>query len=222
MFLSIITRCCRRPIALKKNIESVLVQNCDDWEQLLLVDHTGQHFGDPIEWANKQFERYKDVPRGDYVFALDDDGYLTRHDVIEALKRRASCDADIILVKTETLQLDDRLHVYPEPHIWEIDWEKGKRPKRWAGNGSCVVVKRDVWRRYLDKYHYAPGGDWHFITSLVLNRNLYFARLNMVVAASEGRGCGVIFEKCFPDWFDKIQKRYEMECVRDDAWRITP
>jgi len=69
MFLTIITRCCRRPQQLIRNIDSLRRQTSDEWEQLFLVDHTGRHKGDPIVWANAQFERYQHLPEGDYVYS---------------------------------------------------------------------------------------------------------------------------------------------------------
>jgi hypothetical protein len=221
VFLSIVTRCCRRPNALTANIGSVQTQDCDDWEQLLLVDHTGVHDEDPIIWANTQFERYRDLPQGDYVYILDDDRWLLYDDVISALRRRASCDADVLLVKAREIQLDNVRYIYPLPDIWEMDWEGGHRPDKWSGVGANVVVKRGVWREHVHYYQHAPGGDWHFINSLIQS-GCSFARLFMVVAASGGRGCGVLFEKCRPNWFEGIVERYRPERVKDDVWRIIP
>lgn len=221
MFLTIVTRCCRRPNALIGNIQSVYAQDCEDWEQLLLVDHTGIHDEDPILWANAQLERYKDCVRGDYVYILDDDRWFETHDTISAMKHHALCDADVLLVRARETQLDNMDYVYPTDDIWGVNWEEWERPKKWSGCGACVVVKREVWQDHIHYYQYAPGGDWHFINSLIqMGRS--FARLDRIMADSGGRGCGVLFEKCRPDWFERIKDRYHPQHVRDEVWRLTP
>lgn len=217
MFLSIVTRACRRPEALRLNMSTVAAQDCDDYEHVLLIDLVGRHNGDPVLWANAQLERYKHVPQGEYVYILDDDRYFVAFDAVSLLKRRASCGADVILVKAQTVQLDGLDHIYPEREIWKMDWEGGRRPKKWSGVGANVVVKRGVWKRHVTAYQHAPGGDWHFITSLI-NARCTFARLNAVIAGSDGRGCGVLFEKCDLNWFKPFVPG--LEHVEDNAWRV--
>lgn len=219
MFLSVVTRACRRPKQLERNIESVRAQTDPDWEHLLLVDHTGRHEIDPILWANRQFARYAHLVSGEYVYMLDDDGYLLSADFVRDLKRRATADPDVILVKTDTQQTDGRRYVYPEPAIWQIDWEGGVRPQEWSGTGSCVVVKGELWQEQVAHYEHAPGGDWHFVSSLI-ESGATFARLNTVAIRSNGRGCGVLFEKCGDDWFNEAYVQ-GLECfarIIDEVW----
>jgi hypothetical protein len=219
MFLSIVTRCCRRPKALTRNIESVLSQTSRDWEQLLFVDRAGIHDEDPILWANAQLERYKDCLRGEYIYILDDDRWFEVPDAISDIKRCAFFGPDVLLVKARETQLDNMDYVYPADDIWEVNWEAGKRPEKWSGCGACVIVKREIWQDHVHYYQHAPGGDWHFINSLI-QAGRSFARLNLIVANSAGRGCGVLFEKCPPDWFEGIRDRYQPQHIRDEVWRL--
>ena len=85
-FLSIVTRCCRRPVQLTRCIESVVNQTCHDIEQVFLVDKIGRHRENPILWANKQLERYADRVDGEYVYVLDDDGQLADNNVIYEIR----------------------------------------------------------------------------------------------------------------------------------------
>ena len=221
MFLTFVTRCCRRPESLRRNIESVMAQDGDDWEQILLVDPDGKHRGDPILFANRQFVRYADHVCSGYVYPLDDDAYLVDDTFVSTLKRRALGEPDVILVKMRIFNLDKLWRVHPEPHIWNLNWEAGQRPNRWIGTGPCVVTKRQVWRKNIHHYQHAPGGDWHYITSL-LKQDLKIWRLDMVATEAPGRGCGVIFEKCDDDWFKPIRTEYDLERVAKNVWRLTP
>jgi hypothetical protein len=221
MFLTFVTRCCRRPEALRQNIESVRAQDSDDWEQLFLVDPSGRHKGDPILFANKQFARYAKYVQGDYVYPLDDDVFLIENAFVSTLQRRALDHPDAILVKARVFNLDQRWRVHPEPPIWNLSWEAGQRPKHWVGTGPCIISRQAVWRRNIEHYQHTPGGDWHYITSL-LRQNLRIGRLNMVASEAPERGCGVIFEKCDNDWFKPIKEDYELERVAKYVWRLTP
>lgn len=219
-FLTVFTRCCRRPKQLERNIESVVCQTSKDFEQLLVVDRTGRHDIDPILWANQQFERYADCVRGEYVYMLDDDGFLLDRTFIEEAKFVLDfVKSDVLLVKMSTYNLDKRWRIHPEPPMWNLDWEGGERPEKWIGAGYCVVVRADIWRRHIHHYQHAPGGDWHFITAL-MNNGYSVQRANVMAGGSKGRGCGVLFEKCDDNWFDPFIERYELEHVRDDAWRL--
>lgn len=217
-FLTVVTRTCRRPQQLERNIESLLLQDDPDWEQLLLVDRTGRHDIDPILWANEQFGHHADLVRGQYVYMLDDDCYLVDRRFVSKLKRKAVTDPDLILVKTNTRQIDGKRHIYPARRIWNLKWECGRRPKKWSGSGSCVVVKRHLWQQHIPQYHHTPGGDWYFVTSL-LDSGVSVVRLNVVVMFSaSGRGCGVLFEKCDHDWFDTLKYHKRLTHLRHDAW----
>ena len=224
MLLTFVTRACRRPEKLRRNIASVKKQTSDDWEQLLLVDRAGEHGSeDPIVWANGQFQRYDDCIKGRYIYMLDDDCFLISTLFVEHVERwaREFDDPDVILVKMRTYNLDQTWRTHPEPPVWEVNWEAGEKPGRWVGNGLCVVTRADTWREFIEYYRYAPGGDWHFITTMMNRPHIRFVRLNEVVAESPGRGCGVLFEKCNEDWFDEIASEFEPEHLRDDAWRLS-
>lgn len=224
MFLTFITRCCRRPTQLEKNIQSVLKQTSEDWEQIFLVDLTGKHKGDPIVWANAQFERYQHLPKGGYVYPLDDDGWLVDVRFVELIQRcaRKSFGPEVILVKNRTFNLDRVLRIHPHYKIWGLDWEDGERPGYWVGTGANVVTRTDVWKRHLKHYQYSPGGDHRYISSLIRDEKLRFARQDVLSTESSGRGCGVLTEKCKEDWFAPIAAFYRMEQLEPNAWRLRP
>lgn len=221
MFLTVITRCCRRPKMLRDNVASVLAQTSRDWEQLFLVDRTGQHGCDPILWANRQFERFERFVNGEYVYPLDDDGVMVDNDVFERVQQAAQDGPDAILVKIVTPYYDGKLRQWPEAQVWDLDWEQGERPEKWAGNGYNIYTRSDIWREHLSHYQQHAGGDWHYITSLIED-DLYIKCVDAVSARSTMRGQGVIFEKCGSDWFDLFRREHLLDRLHHNVWRLVP
>lgn len=223
-FLTIFTRCCKRPIDLRKNIETVLQQSSKDWEQLFIVDPTGRHDNDPILWANTQFERYQHLVNGQYVYALDDDGFMVDPRAIQMMHLRAAERVwpEALLVKMRSYNLDQVWRVHPQDFIWDLAWEDKERPSYWVGTGFNIVTRADAWRTHLEQYQHSPGGDWTYITSLIADPEIRFARVDVIASESPGRGCGVIMEKCKPDWFTEIASQLELEQLEENAWRLRP
>lgn len=223
--LTIITRTCRRPQGLYRTIRSVLAQTCKDWQQIFIVDKIGRHEEGNILWANKQFEANAHRVDGEYVFPLDDDGILIDTEFVCELGRVANewNRPEAVLVKTITLGAEWRTVTLPRPEIWDLDWEAGKRPKAWAGNGYCIVTRADIWRANVEAYHLhgmKSGGDWHYCTSLI-ESGCQFVRLDLVAARSLSRGRGRKFEStCTPDWFDRIVVTFGIQSVGKDDWRL--
>lgn len=221
-FLTFFTRCCRRPESLNRNIESVLRQTSGNWEQLFVVDQTGRHDEDPVLWANRQFERYAHLVKGQYVYPLDDDGMLVDNRMVEMLSIRAAeaVWADVLLVKMRSFNLDKVWRTHPGPDIWDINWENGDRPSFWVGTGFNIVTRTDVWKSRVYHYQHAPGGDHKFITSLIGDESVQFARCDIMASESAGRGCGVLREKCKSGWFEPFVAQLDLEPIDDNVWRL--
>ena len=221
-FLTFFTRCCRRPNALNRNIESVLRQSSAAWEQLFVVDQTGKHDEDPVLWANRQFERYAHLVKGQYVYPLDDDGSLVDNRAVEIMAIAAAENTwpDVLLVKMRSFNLDKIWRTHPIENIWSLDWENGDRPDFWIGTGFNIVTRTDTWLSHIYHYQYAPGGDHKFITSLIKNENVRFARCDVMASESPGRGCGVLKEKCKKGWFEPFVAQLDLEQIDDNVWRL--
>lgn len=219
-FLSIVTRCSKRPKALRRCVASVRKQTCLDAEQIFLVDRS--HRG--LKYANEQFYRYRRVPSGEYVWALDDDDLMNDRDFILRVRATArETEPDVILVKTIH---EHTGKVHPGPGIWDLDWEGGERCEFWVGGGYCVVVKREVWVRHLENYYegqdvdWATGGDWHFITSLIDDPSLAFVRCDVIAGRQPGRGYGRKTEHARLGWFQKIEEQLKLDRVGRNVFRI--
>lgn len=219
-FLTIITRCCQRPQLLRRCIQSVKAQTCQDIEQLFLVDERRRG----LAWANRQFDVHKDKPGGGYIYLLDDDGRLADPRFVGQVRQMATqADRpDLILVKSLQTNLD---RVLPPDEIWNLDWRRGERPARWVGSGYTFVVRSEVWRANAWRYHagqgetWHTGGDWQFMTGMI-GIDVNAAKLDLVASIAErrrGRG----FENVKKDWFGPVVRKYGLEHVGENVWRLS-
>jgi len=153
-FLTFVTRTCGRPIMLRKNIDSLLMQTDNDWRQIILVDDDkrGMQFAEEMLISNKS--RVK----GDYVYVFDDDHRLITPGFVSGIRTIvAATNPDIIMVKCRI-----RGH--------------GILPRPWMGNGGylkgahvdigCFVVRGEVWGNYIYMIAHPYGGDWYFYDKL--------------------------------------------------------
>lgn len=211
-FLSIFTRSCCRPELLEENIRSVMAQSDHDLEQIFIVDRKQRGLG----WANACFHQYRDRVEGEYVYMLDDDNYLLDRDFVAKVKDKARQwdNPDVILVRVRRSFDGGRLQ--PPLSVWNLDWERGQRPKFWCGNGRCVVVRANWWKKYVHAYSGGPkrefktGGDWHFITTLI-DKGAGFVRLRTVASDAQQRGYGSKFTcKSETDYFRSIARKYDI------------
>lgn len=207
-------------MGLDKAIKSVQAQTCKDFEQIFLVDHERRG----MRYANEQFERHKTIPRGEYIYHLDDDGTLADKYFVEKVRQCAikANWPDVVLV--HSYDLVDKAH-RPRGAIWALNWENGERPTRWSGSGYCFVVKAEVWRANVWRYYYGQGkewhtgGDWMFMTGLIsFGRALRIVRLE-VTGGQGQRGYGRS-ETADRNWFDKVAKRWGLEALDNDVWRL--
>lgn len=156
-FLSIITRCCKRPNGLTKNQQSINSLTDKDFEQVFIEDEIGYGM---LE-ANTSFQYVKNIIKGEYVYLLDDDDFIVEPRMIEELKKYKSYD--VIFVKNKILTGDgDQL--YPKKSIW-----KGT-PKRGTIGGSCFVVKKEIYKKYISHFAKPSFGDFDFITAVLSDK----------------------------------------------------
>jgi hypothetical protein len=203
-------------------VESVLRQTSGNWEQLFVVDQTGRHDEDPVLWANKQFERYAHLVRGQYVYPLDDDTSLVDPRMVEMLSTRAGETVwpNAILVKMRSFNLDKLWRVHPMDNIWDLNWEEGDRPNYWIGTGLNIVTRTNVWKSHLHHYQYAPGGDHKYISSLIQNTDLRIVKCDVMAAENPSRGCGVLTEKCRDGWFEPLVAQLDLDQIDENVWRL--
>ena len=149
-FLSVVTRCYKRPEMLAANVASLEEQTDQDYEQLFIVDEVGRGVG----WANQALAGAE--PAGDYVMVLDDDDMLTNYRAIELLKLATADQPEIVIFKADHA----RLGILPRPTVW------GKRPIR-GSIGSCdFISRRDVWDKHITAFGTMACGDYNYLRSV--------------------------------------------------------
>jgi glycosyltransferase involved in cell wall biosynthesis len=149
-FLSVVTRCYKRPDMLARNVASLEEQAEPDYEQLFIVDDIGRGVG----WANQALSTAE--PAGDYVMVLDDDDMLTDYRAIELLKLATVDEPPLVIFKADHA----RLGILPWPTVW------GKRPIR-GGIGSCdFISRRDVWEKHINAFGTLACGDYRYLQSV--------------------------------------------------------
>lgn len=150
--LSIVTRCFKRPNALRVNIMSVARQTMDDWEQIFIVDDEGNG----MLHANQSLYHNRHRVKGDYVLILDDDDCLAYDEFVADLKDIAlDSGPDIIMIK-----MDQILRILPDNAVWE------KRPLFGHIGSCCFVVERKIWQDHIELFGQPHGGDYSFISAL--------------------------------------------------------
>lgn len=152
-FLSIVTRCYKRPTMLEKNIASVKEQTDQDYEHIFLVDMDGHG----VSWANHQFYRHRDKPVGDYIYMLDDDDMLTEPTAIERFKEITKSKPDLVMCKFDC----GPWGVLPSPGMWINQW-----PKLTKVGTPCFITRRDVWYDNIRHFCQPTAGDYYFLATI--------------------------------------------------------
>ncbi len=153
-FLSIVTRCFRRPNLLARNVASVLNQTDQDLEHIFIVDEIG--IGK--EGANKSLALNKHLVNGQFVLILDDDDILVYDDYVHILKTLVrQYDPDVVITKMRWLSYGV---VKPERRWWQ------RTPVDGHIGSPCFAVRREVWLKHIHTFGTPRGGDFYFIRTL--------------------------------------------------------
>ena len=152
-FLSIVTRCYKRPDMLVRNTESLAQQTEQDFEQLFITDDKGLG----VAVANRALVTAN--PAGDYVMILDDDDMLINDRAIELLKEaivKFGTLPELVIFKADHAGLG----ILPSRLTW------GKRPVQ-GRIGSCdFITRRDVWEKHITAFGVDECGDYAFLRSI--------------------------------------------------------
>ena len=101
-FLSVITRSCGRAKQFARAKKSLMTQVDPDFEHIIIVDKVGKG----LHEANKSLATNKHRVKGQYIFILDDDNYVSDRNFIKHLKNVVSQHkVDIIPVSYTHLTL---------------------------------------------------------------------------------------------------------------------
>jgi hypothetical protein len=152
MFLTILTRCYKRPTYLKKCIESVQRQTKKDFHQEFIIDEIG--IG--INETHKRFWT-QDVD-SDYVYVLDDDDILTDENFIKKLQELGNFDCCICQARIRETILPNK-KPYEAGHIGTLN----------------IVVSKKQWLKHRGSWGLHYQGDFDFIKAVVQDsKNIVF------------------------------------------------
>lgn len=209
-FLTIVTRCCWRPVLLAANVQSVLRQTDRDIEQIFIVDQNRRG----IHWANLQLFANRDRVGGEWVYILDDDCRLIRDDFVSLVRNCASANpnAKFIVVKSRRPQLAPR--VLPKPGVWG---KRGRLPMR--ANCLCYVVRRELWREAIASFG-APAAGAGLMMEHLAKSQYGMVWLDVIVAETQQLGRGRNFETCRKTWWRETIDRFGIRDVGKGDWRL--
>ncbi len=155
-FLTILTRCYKRPNMLEKCKKSIDDQTLQDYEQIFIIDNIGR--GRP--YANKAFEiaQREYYIRGQYVMILDDDDIIIDKGFIQQMKTFVDNSRHSAII----FQGKVGNKILPPDHLF------GREQPRSCQIGSfSIVVRKDVFNRHLPKFGSDNAiGDFKFIESI--------------------------------------------------------
>lgn len=206
MFLTVVTRCCRRPQSLSENIASIEMQTDHDVEQIFIVDR--QRKG--MKEANQSLALNADRVDGDYVYILDDDCIVIDPYFVEKVKEVAG--DDVIMVKSmRPPGPPSRQSLVPT--VWEGTLRHG------TCNCLCYVVRSGLWKEYIERYGTKCGGDWAFLRR-VLGAKPAMYWLDEIVADARQLGRGKLFETAEDGWFERVAEEHNLENLGEGDWRL--
>lgn len=161
--------------------KSLATQIDPDYEHIIIVDTEGKGLYE----ANKSLAENKHRVRGQYVFILDDDDYVSSRYFIRHLKNIVNQHkVDIILFKAYRKPFSQ---VLPSRRVW------GKRPILGDIGSCCFVVRRAIWQKHIHEFGRPKHGDYHFIKALFDKKySLYWVSKVMIMIPTIGGG------KCRP------------------------
>ena len=151
-FLTVVTRCYKRPKALKKNIRSLEMQTEQDFEQVFIVDEEGKG----LHEANKALASA--TVRGDYVMVLDDDDMLSCPDSIATMGAAVGHhEPDLLVFRGD----HGPRGILPPDALW------GKRLQHGYISSCDFITRREVWERHIEAFGVPRAGDFRFLCSVM-------------------------------------------------------
>lgn len=184
MLFSIITRCYRRPVGLRRCKLSLALQTDQDFEHVLLVDDVG------IGFRAADVRLVTDAPaliNGDYVYVLDDDNLIIDNSFVARIRWFAQeYDPDVIMVKSD----HGRTGILPSPEVWR------RRPIAGQIDTLNAIVRSEIWKRHIGVLATCQDDarDAAFFAEL-FNHGYKIRWLDKIVAMSgslSGRGYGQV------------------------------
>jgi len=155
-FITIVTRCYKRPNALRNNIVSVKTQTDADYEQVFIIDKKGKG----LAAADMSLNLFKEMNCGDYIMVLDDDDMIVDKQFIQKLKHiKKEKNPDVIIWKG---MFNSETHILPPTDkFWGI------RPMKCAIGSFNYCVSYKLYTKYIHTCRTGITGDYDFINNVL-------------------------------------------------------
>jgi hypothetical protein len=168
-FLTIVTRhLFNRPIMYKQHMESVNAQTDPDFEHVIIYDNIGCG----VAKANLSFYRNRKRIKGKYVFMLDDDDVFISNKFVEDLK-------SIVQKQPNVGMIFVRMYINGENYPTDMVWKKDVLFQNHIGT-SNVVVRNDLYQKYIQCFFAMQTGDFQFINTVFKSKTEVYWRDDVV------------------------------------------
>lgn len=157
-FLTIVTRCYKKPKALTICRHSVKQQTDQDYEQVFIIDRVGRG---RIE-ADRVLAKFKHHNSGKYVMVLDDDDMIitpTFISEIKAISKKAHFP-DVIIWRGIIHPYGERDPLPRKNEAW------GRRPLLCQIGSFCFAVRNEIYKRFIHKFDKDDVSDFNFIDAI--------------------------------------------------------
>lgn len=155
-FLTVVTRCFKRPFLLRENVRSLKSQTDPDYEQIFIIDRVGRG----LAQADRALSKYKDLNIGRYVMVLDDDDKITTPNFISTIKTYAEKgNPDVMIWRGEFGKADHALPLKNE--FW------GKKIIRSKIGSFNYGIKRELYNEHIHICKTGIMGDFDFLDAVL-------------------------------------------------------
>jgi len=176
-FVTLFTRCYKRPKALAVCNASVELQSVQDYQRVFIVDEIGRG----LEWADAQFYERRHEALGRYVYMLDDDNILAHANVIEKWRWVTTLTGcEVMMFKAGYADLG----ILPQDDCWM------QPPAHGRISPLNALVSRELFLKHIDKWRGAYVGDFEYLQAVMADETASIVWLDDVMAYCQRRSYG--------------------------------
>ena len=184
-FLTVVTRCYKRPIFLQNNVQSLKAQTDPDYEQVFIIDKVGLG----LAWADKALNKFKDRNHGSYVMVLDDDDRVSDINFIKTLKQIINGNTQLDVVIWQGLfgwsSLNKKGYLMPTNGT---NW--GKKVEQGKIGSFNYAVRNEIYQKHIHKCKEGLHGDFNYINSVLNQKGISVLWLEQIFVETQMRGKG--------------------------------
>ena len=165
VFLEIYTRTFKRPRLLKRCVDSLKVQTCQEFRHIIIDDKIG--IG--VREADRKIREV--TPNSDYIWILDDDNFVSNPRFIETLKKVIEAQDYVLASGLEEKPVDEE-HKKPDVVICSANYLGGvilpDREPFEEGHVDWInfVYSKKIWMKHRSAWDDKKFGDWAIINSV--------------------------------------------------------